>query len=270
MGVTRKEKFLKAMLSDNAEACRGGVTREEKMLASVAHKTCENDALEDKIAYDKTITLEWDGNIEGRTVTVNHTVLANGRYVKVSDMSIDGTVKSASVTFDSGMGMDLPMYGVTAFDSGAIMMGESMAVYAPEDNFEFVRNESSEAVVFPEKGVYFTYNPLDSGVVQYAKMLKFRILKTIDEKYLPNTSIVITYDGTNYTCNVPFDEFEAAILAGYPLVYVDTNDKWSSSNASVSYNHDGEYWAVRAVNTYEEVTVTLKVTESGVKKAGVA
>ncbi len=46
MGVTRKEKLLKAMLSDNAEACRGGVTREERILASVSKKVCDNDALE--------------------------------------------------------------------------------------------------------------------------------------------------------------------------------------------------------------------------------
>lgn len=46
MGVTRKEKLLKAMLEDNASACGGGVTRFEKMLAGVAKKTCDNDVLE--------------------------------------------------------------------------------------------------------------------------------------------------------------------------------------------------------------------------------
>ena len=46
MGVTRKEKLLKAMLEDNATGCGGGVTRFEKMLAGVAKKTCENDVLE--------------------------------------------------------------------------------------------------------------------------------------------------------------------------------------------------------------------------------
>jgi hypothetical protein len=46
MGVTRKERLLKAMLEDNASACSSGVTRFEKMLAGVAKKTCDNDALE--------------------------------------------------------------------------------------------------------------------------------------------------------------------------------------------------------------------------------
>lgn len=46
MGVTRKERLLKAMLSDNAEACRGGVSREERIIASVSKKVCDNDALE--------------------------------------------------------------------------------------------------------------------------------------------------------------------------------------------------------------------------------
>lgn len=46
MGVTRKEKLLKAMLEDNAAACGGGVTREERILASVSKKVCDNDALE--------------------------------------------------------------------------------------------------------------------------------------------------------------------------------------------------------------------------------
>lgn len=45
-GVTREERLLKAMLEDNAEACCGGVTREERILGSVAKKVCENDALE--------------------------------------------------------------------------------------------------------------------------------------------------------------------------------------------------------------------------------
>ncbi len=46
MGVTRKERLLKAMLNDNAEACRGGVSREERIIASVSKKVCDNDALE--------------------------------------------------------------------------------------------------------------------------------------------------------------------------------------------------------------------------------
>ena len=46
MGVTRKERLLKAMLEDNADACGGGVTREERLLAQTAKKACENDVLE--------------------------------------------------------------------------------------------------------------------------------------------------------------------------------------------------------------------------------
>lgn len=46
MGVTRKERLLKAMLEDNAAACGGGVTMEERLLAQMAKKVCENDSLE--------------------------------------------------------------------------------------------------------------------------------------------------------------------------------------------------------------------------------
>ena len=46
MALTRKEKLLKAMLEDNAAGCLGGVTREERMLAGVAKKACDNDVLE--------------------------------------------------------------------------------------------------------------------------------------------------------------------------------------------------------------------------------
>lgn len=46
MGLTRKERLLKAMLEDNADACGGGVTREERLLARTAKKACENDVLE--------------------------------------------------------------------------------------------------------------------------------------------------------------------------------------------------------------------------------
>ena len=46
MGLTRKERLLKAMLEDNASACGGGVTKEERLLAQMAKKVCENNALE--------------------------------------------------------------------------------------------------------------------------------------------------------------------------------------------------------------------------------
>lgn len=62
MALTRKERLLKAMLEDNLSACTSGMTREEKMLAGVAKKTCENDALEGGggggVSVDPTLTKE--------------------------------------------------------------------------------------------------------------------------------------------------------------------------------------------------------------------
>ena len=60
MALTRKEKLLKAMLEDNAAGCLGGVTREERMLAGVAKKTCDNDALEG--GGGSSVQPDWDQN----------------------------------------------------------------------------------------------------------------------------------------------------------------------------------------------------------------
>lgn len=58
MGVTRKERLLKAMLEDNSTACRGGVTREERYLAGVGKKMCDVAAEESPKPYQMLVTDE--------------------------------------------------------------------------------------------------------------------------------------------------------------------------------------------------------------------
>lgn len=46
-------------------------------------------------------------------------------------------------------------------------------------------------------------------------------------------NIVIYYDGTTYTCNVPFDKFEDALKAGSQITFIADND----SGITVQYYH---------------------------------
>lgn len=66
-------------------------------------------------------------------------------------------------------------------------------------------------------------------------------------------TIVFTRDARmKYACNVPYEEFETAVMKGLPMVFIDTSHNGVSTNVSVCKNSDGESWSVSAYDAYSE------------------
>lgn len=105
----------------------------------------------------------------------------------------------------------------------------------------------------------------------------------IPAEYLPEGvgsgggSIVITYDGENYTCNVPFSEMKNAVAAGRPTVYVDASDApekyYSYNGIYVRLKINDEYMDEAYVSfviydvTSSEIKLTLKYTADGISES---
>lgn len=60
----------------------------------------------------------------------------------------------------------------------------------------------------------------------------------IPAEYIPR--IVFAYDGTNYTCNVPFEKFRDVLMSGVPVVLVDTKEGALSMDAVVYTYEDAD------------------------------
>ena len=68
--------------------------------------------------------------------------------------------------------------------------------------------------------------------------------------------IIFTRDANmDYACNVPYEEFETAVMSGVPIVFIDTLRKSSSTNVSVCKYSERESWSVSAYDAYNEDNV---------------
>ena len=170
MGVTRKERLLKAMLEDNAAACGGGVTREERLIASAAKKVCDNDALEGGGAAswnDLTDVPfgekeEWVGLIPETSVT-----FSTGGYGEYKEnFSSYGALAAGNykVIFDGKEYYVSPMYqGINMMPAGE--MSEEMP-------FQFQSSFGKLYVFAPGKHTIAVYK-------------KKTVVTPIPEKYIP-------------------------------------------------------------------------------------
>ena len=84
------------------------------------------------------------------------------------------------------------------------------------------------------------------------------------ERYASYRRIVFKYDGTNYTCNVPFERFQSAVMIGLPMVYVETHNKKSTTAVTALFSTDINGWIVQANDLYGESVKRLMVTEDSV------
>ena len=271
MSVTFLTNEDKAVIDERIDSLNEDLVNKVPTGAA-AHQMLVTDASgaakwEDRTHYADAVKVvyTYDGNREGREV-VDMTALAGDEMylVKIGDDVPDANKLVGGTLLGTYEQMNIGSIGVNnlfTLDGGYMVGSEFCLCVTNKDTFNF------DGLTLPSVGVWLLHNVAEGS---YVKELSYTdgAIKPLDPKYLPNTHIVFTYDGTNYTCNMPYDEFKAAVLAGHSLVYVDTSNKWSSSNVSVSYNQEGEYWAVNAVNTCDDVTVTLHVTESGVEDNG--
>ena len=168
--------------------------------------------LEDKPFGDEKVTIEWDGNTEGRVVVP----FGDGdetSLVKVSDLTPEPDTfvgGSFGVTAEGEVGfMQITAETIEDFRSegvNAIMVGGGafFVIYADGTNVD--------RAVFPEKGIYFIY--VDG--VQYNSSLTYGSIKKLDPKFLPeggvgyddvkNMGDTLTWDGTPSDTAVPIGE----------------------------------------------------------------
>lgn len=124
--------------------------------------------LEDKPFYDESVTIEWDGNIEGK-VTV-----ADGLFVKVSDLTPEPSELMGGILTEGGSSATITADSITdcrADGFALVYTGEAFAVIY-EDNCNV------EGVDFAEKGVY-AYAEIG------ACSLTYEAVKKLDPKFLP-------------------------------------------------------------------------------------
>lgn len=140
--------------------------------------------------------LTWDGDITGRPY-----VELDGQYlVHVSDIvpypedfEDGGAVLVATDVGD----VTIPFDSVVVLSENFWMHESLFFCVVLEDNLD------AEGIVFPAKGIYFQYLPLDSGEHQYTSVLAitgytgFKGLKKLDEKYLPDLKAVVLYSNYN-------------------------------------------------------------------------
>lgn len=162
---------------------------------------------EDRLAWEeKVLDISWDGNTEGLVAD------SDGAFYKVSD-----TVFTA----EELIGSKVTMSNGDSYENtkGAIYEDENF-IWDSRESIVVIKNgnvQDEYGITYPETGTYFKKNY--EGI--YVAKLEKGTPHPIPAEYIPR--IVFTYDGTNYTCNVPFDEFEAAVMNGLPTTFVDTS-----------------------------------------------
>ena len=161
------------------------------------------DYIKNRPFYDETVTIEWDGNTEGKTVVP----FGNNVYlVRVSDMiptwkNLIGEVKITSSTGESAI---LPEVSIIV---------EEGVIYAPNYIFAVCKKEKASVgngVRLPKTGLYFLYR--NNG---YISSITFDSSKQIDMKFLPETrAIFMEGSDRNITCNTPYNVLDSLLSKG--------------------------------------------------------
>lgn len=112
--------------------------------------------------------------------------------------------------------------------------------------FDDEENEYIGIVKFPESEIVFLLHggataPLGNEItIRYWE----EEVKTLEIKYLPATSIVV-YDGIDEaTCNVDYETFGTMLLAGAPIVLVNTFDRKSTSRVTAWYDEENSRYCI--------------------------
>ena len=192
----------------------------------------------------------------GTLLTVSHTINGSQHtWVKVSDEIPTGgayTLGEACWYKEYNTSGKI-VTGLAGCEEKYVYTSRYTIVITFEDNVAI-----DDEYIFPERGTYFEYNDPDSYIMGFAfgaNTTEMEItwdgntetIKTLSPKYLTGTSltesdngkvlgvvngaiglvynrIVITYDGTNYTCNVPYTELANCLNSGLPAAYILTGN----------------------------------------------
>ena len=239
MGVTRKERFLKAMLEDNAEACGGGVTREEKLIASAAKKVCDNDALEGGgggVSSWNDLTdapfgerEEWVEFIPQTSVTFSNTSEYKNTFASYGSLMIDCEYK---VIFDGKEYYVKAVYqGINLMPSGGL---------SEEYPFQFQYSFGQLYVLEPGKhtiAVYQMKNVVTKIPGKYI-VTTIRLMNNdfyaLDDNYSPTKAEIKT-------------ALEEGFNNGVVRVFEFANDKWYCGTL-IGYNMSGNTANVQYCN----------------------
>ena len=290
MGVTRKERLLKAMLEDNSTACRGGVTREERYLAGVGKKMCDVAAEESPKAHqilvtDKNGESKWEdrthykGFVEYERLidnqTLNFTAEMNAYFAELDGVNIFDEMNR--VIWD---GEEYRCLGVST-GKGFNYLGNQHILFVA---FDGIATKEQISSLYPglediDSGEPFFFTDMTDGNTSVTTLDKSPthtitlslgedgVAKKLDLAYLP--TIIITKWGDNvYDCNIPFEEFEAAVMGGAPMVYIDRSDEEYRSvdyKLKAEYNKDEQGWEVR-VNEGTDDLLRILVSSEGVRE----
>ncbi len=164
--------------------------------------------LKDKPFGDESVTIEWDGNTEGR-VTVDIDGLT---CVKVSDLTLEPEdLIGGSITLSTPHG-----------EENAIITSDFVMDARPDINAVMVLDYiiiaySDNVMGFAEKGIYFAVSEYG-----YASKLEVNSIKKIDSKFMPNEEFIIEVDeNSNATVDgkpLEIGQLGAAIQRGCRLV----------------------------------------------------
>lgn len=145
--------------------------------------------LTDKPFYEEGsgATITWDGNTEGLESSNSFQGVTS---YHVSDLtpSIDELI-GGNLAFSDGQSLEVAEDWIITLSDDVIMIGELSVFVAYKENATFTN--SNTTVVFPKQGVYFTKG--NDGVFYTSSLIYgSSIIKTLDEKFIPDTIARIT------------------------------------------------------------------------------
>lgn len=211
------------------------------------------------------VSITWNGNTEGLVVSSDFPMY------KVSDqMPSNDDIAAGTVTFSVNGNVrteNISDVWDTMVEIGAVT--DKLTVVDPDYKpFVAIVREAGAAyngITFPETGIYFVSH---EDVVEQTTATEFvwgkQTIHKIPSEYLPVSRIVFTYDGNNYACNVPFEQFEDAVKNGLPISYVDESETLTAYH-SVTARRLG--MSVSEITVFDgmEVVVTFAYTPNGIK-----
>lgn len=161
-----------------------------------------NAKWEDRLAYNTGAVISWNGDTTDR-------VNVNGNYYKVSDLTpTKEELIGARVSKSTGETLTLT--------SEYILEGENYLGIGDTVIISYADNVLAFGMTFPEKGIYFMFNPFE-----YASGLSWGEVKPLDSDFIPkNYNVLFTIDtsGETGTCNRTYEELSAWLAAGTPIV----------------------------------------------------
>lgn len=140
---------------------------------------------EDRLAYDDSVSITWDGDTSGRIVASVLPEKPDSKLVKISDMTnsmesfIGWTVKITD--WDPFVISSNNIEAITEKAFSILVYGSNFLFVVGEDNTVIEYDE--DMYTFPEKGIYTLFTPNDNAFVE---SLSYNSVKKINQKYIPS------------------------------------------------------------------------------------